>query len=393
MSGLEFIDPLRLRTSFGVTGNTEIGLYQSLATISSGTSLIGGALQPSSYVQRLSNPGLEWEKTRQFDVGIELAMFNQAVSLEADYYYKLTVDLLLNRPIPTTTGFGSITDNIGSVSNRGIDFMITTRNLRSPSNFLWTSTFNFNYNRNRIESLGANDEDIFPGPNWVSGSQTILRVGEPIGSFWGFERLGTWNTDEATEAAEVGAIPGEAKRSEEKQIIGNGLPNWTGSFINRFNMGNFDATIDLQFVYGVDIMQQFLHSAEDRMAHTNGLATQLYESWTPENQNTMVQRIRHTQISGQNTVTDSHWVVNGSYIRGNLFSLGYNVDQSKLASWGLEQLRIKASLENAFVINSPDFKGFDPEATTWEGNTNAQNIFFFQYPKPRTFTLSLRVVF
>ena len=391
IKGIKAVDYLRLRTSYGVTGNTEIGLFQSLATLGSGTVLIGGQRVSNSFVQRIPNPDLEWEKAKQFDVGVEFALFNEVVSLEADYYYKLTEDLILGRPIPTSTGFGLITDNIGSVSNKGIDFMLTTRNI-SAGDFLWTTTLNFNYNKNRIESLGANDEDIFPGPNWVAGSQTILRVGEPIGTFWGYDRLGTWSTDEEEAASQVGALPGEAKRSVEKTIIGNGLPDFTGSFINRFNFGNFDATIDLQFSYGADIMQQTLATAEDRQGLTNGIATQLYEAWTPENQNTPIQRIRHTVLSGQNLQPDSHWIVDGSFIRGNLLALGYTFDQDVLTVLGFDQVRINASVENAFVIHSKDFQGYDPESSTWSGNFG-QNIFFYEYPKARTFTLGLNARF
>ena len=392
MSGINFVDHLRLRSSYGITGNTEIGLYNSLATIGSGTTLIGGTRRSSSFVQRMPNPELEWEKTRQFNIGAELNLFNEVLSLEGDYYYKFTSDLLLDRPIPSTTGFSSILDNIGSLSNRGIDFMITTRNI-STSDLFWSTTLNFNFNKNRVESLGAEDEDIFPGPNWVSGSQTILRVGEPIGNFYGFERIGTWGTDEEAEAAAAGRIPGEAKRSENRMIIGNGLPDWTGSFINRFNYRNFDFMADFQFVFGVDIMQQFLHTAEDRQALTNGISTQFYNAWTEENQNTMYQRIRHQPLSGQNTQADSHWIVNGSYLRGNLFRLGYTLNQELVNSFGVQQLRFTASLENAFVIHSNDFKGHDPEATSWGGNLHAQNIFFYQYPKPRTFSLGVNMRF
>lgn len=392
MRNVKAIDHLRLRASFGVTGNTEIGLYRSLATIGSGTTLIGGQRVARSFAQRLPNPDLEWERTRQFDAGIELTMFNQALLLEADYYNKLTYNLILDRPIPTSTGFGSITDNIGSVSNKGIDLKLTTRNI-NKENFTWSTTLNFNYNKNRIESLGLNDEDIFPGPNWVAGSQTILRVGEPVSSFWGYKRSGVWGSDEVEEAAKVGAIPGEAKRSTEKTIIGKGIPDVTGGLFNRFNIGRFDALIDLQVSLGADIMQQFLATAEDRQGLTNGISTQLYDAWTSDKQNTMVQRIRHTVLSGQNLQPDTRWICDGSYIRGNLFSVGYNFGQRMLTSMGLSQLRVSLSLENAFVINAKDFKGYDPESSTWHGDNFGQNIFFYEYPKARTFTFGINVRF
>ncbi|PKA97501.1 TonB-linked SusC/RagA family outer membrane protein [Flavobacteriaceae bacterium MAR_2009_75] len=392
MQDVEFIDRLKLRGSYGITGNTEITPYSSLATVSAGTVLLNGSRVSSSSVNRLANPGLEWEKTSQFDIGIDLSAFNHRLSLEFDYYDKLTKDLLLDRPVPYTTGFTSVRDNIGSVSNKGIEAMITGDIVRGED-FGWDSSFNMNYNKNTIESLGENDEDIEPGPFWVSGSQTILRVGESLSSFYGYERLGTWGTDEVAEAAAVGAVPGEAKRSADKKILGKGLPDVTGSFINNFRYKNFDLTADIQFVAGVEIMQQFYHSTEDRSGIANGLATILYDGWTENNQNTMVQEIRNQAYAGQNSQVDSRWVVDGSYIRGNLFSLGYSFDEQFLDIIGLNTLRVYASVENAFVIHSKDFQGYDPEASSWEDNQWGQNIFFFQYPKPRTFTLGCSLKF
>lgn len=392
MEGMESISELKLRGSFGITGNTEIPTYQSLATVSAGTVLIGGNRATDTYVNRLANPNLKWERTRQFDIGLNLSLFKQRIGLEFDYYYRLTTDLLLDRPVPHITGFSFVRDNIGSVSNRGLEFLVNTRNI-STGAFGWETTLNLNYNKNRIEKLGENDEDIEPGPFWVSGSQTILRVGESLSSFWGYERLGIWGTDEADEAAERGFVPGEAKRSTEKKILGKGLPDWTGSFINNFRYRNFDLTVDIQFVYGVEILQEFYHSTEDRSGIANGLKTILTEGWTPENQNTMVQEIRNQAYGGQNSELDSRWVADGSYLRGNLFSLGYNFNPEKFGALNLSRLRIYASVANAFVIHSKDFQGYDPESTSWEGQQWGQNIFFFQYPKPRTFTLGLNVQF
>ncbi|WP_144605842.1 SusC/RagA family TonB-linked outer membrane protein [Algoriphagus algorifonticola] len=393
MQGLaDNINELKIRTSFGITGNTEIPTYQSLGTISSATTLINGTRAPISFVNRLPNPDLEWEKTRQFDVGFDLSMLDRALSLSFDYYYKLTTDLLLDRPVPASSGFSAVRDNIGSVSNRGVEVLLRAFPV-STSSLSWDTNLNFSYNINRIEKLGENNEDIFSGPFWVSGSQTILRVGEPLSSFWGFERLGTWGTDEAAEAAEVGAIPGEAKRSAERKIIGNGIPKWTGAFINNFYYKNFDFTLDVQFVAGVDILQQFFHSTQDRTGFASGLADVLYDAWTEENQNTMVQQIRNGPYSGQNSEVDSHWVADGSYIRGNLISLGYTFDNASGLGSGFNKLRVYANVQNAFLIHSKDFKGYDPEASSWGGNQWGQNIFFFQYPRPRTFTLGLSLQF
>jgi TonB-linked SusC/RagA family outer membrane protein len=386
LADIDIIDELKLRSSYGITGNTEIPTYQSLATISSETTLINGSRVSQSYINRLPNPNLEWEKTKQFDIGMDLSLLNRRLTLGLDYYHKLTTDLLLDRPVPTSTGFAAVRDNIGSVSNRGIEVLISGTPVKS-ADFNWETTLNFNYNKNRIEALGLNDEDIFPGPNWVSGSQTILRVGESLSSFWGYKRLGTWSTAEAAEAAKIGAIPGEAKRSTERTIIGNGLPDWTGSFINNFRYKNIDLSIDLQFVMGVDILQQFFHSMEDRTGYSNGLQRTLYDSWTEDHQNTMIQQIRNGPYSGQNSEVDDHWVANGSYLRANAISIGYNFGAQQLSKIGLKNWRVYASVQNAFLITSDSFMGYDPEATSWEGDQWGQNIFFHQYPRPRTFTL------
>jgi TonB-linked SusC/RagA family outer membrane protein len=392
MDSFPLVDYLKLRASYGITGNTELLTYRSLATISGGTALINGERANTSVVTRLPNPDLEWEKTSQFDIGFNLTMLNQRINLEFDYYYKLTTDLLLGRPVPHSTGFSEVVDNIGSVSNQGIDFLLTSQNVQT-NDFSWESTLNLNFNKNKIEELGENDEDIFPGPNWVSGSQTILRVGESLGSFWGYRRLGTWGTDEADEAAAVGAVPGVAKRSVEREVLGKGLPDLTGSFINRFTYKNFDLLVDLQFTLGVEIMQQFFHSTEDRTGYANGLSTILYDGWTESNQNTMVQQIRNAPLNGQSSEVDDHWVVDGSYLRGNLLSLGYTFNKGFLTGTGIKSCRVFTSVDNLFVIHSDDFKGYDPEATSWGGDQWGQNIFFFQYPKPTTVTFGVNVQF
>ena len=400
MKSVSWIDFLKLRASYGVTGNTEIGSYQSLATVTSGTTLINGSREPYAYVNSLANPDLKWEKTKQTDIGFELRMLNNRISLEADYYYKLTSDLLLNKPIPTSTGFTGVLSNIGSMSNRGVDLALTTKNILRPD-FNWTTSIVASYNKNKVVSLGNNDEDIFPGPFWgpVSDGFTILRVGEPAGSFWGYDRLGTYSEEEVAAAkAEDPNFPfhaGEEKLSANKRILGKGTPDWTGSFVNSFSYKGFDLMIDLQFSKGASIAQAFLFSSEDRTGYSNSLTTVL-DAWTPEHQNTPIQQLRFAPDAGQSAAFDSHWVADGSFIRGRNIVLGYNMPASAIKALKIRSLRFYISGQNLFLIKSSSYKGYDPESVSWNTPGSpafGQNIEFYQYPKARTITFGLNASF
>ena len=151
-------------------------------------------------IDRLANPDLRWEKTAQTDVGLEIGLFKGRISLEADYYYRLTTDMLLDAPVPRTSGYATIRRNVGSMENKGFEFGLNTVNI-NRGNFTWNTTFNISFNRNKVLSL-ATPSDIFNvgGPNFTNPTN-IIRVGEPVGSFWGLTRLGTWNENEREEAA------------------------------------------------------------------------------------------------------------------------------------------------------------------------------------------------
>ena len=388
------ISNLKLHTSYGITGNTEIGTYRSLAMMRTGNTFLNDGRVATAYPDRLANPDLQWEKTHQFDFGIDVGLFNNRLNLEVSYYNKQTKDLIMDRPLPNSTGFTSVMDNIGQITNQGIELLINTRNVDNKD-FSWGTTLNMNYNKNTIDKLGENDEDVFVNPSWVSGHQTILRVGESVGSFWGYERLGIWTeADKTAGNIPSGQIVGQAKRSPEKKILGKGLPDFTGSFINNLRYKNLDLTIDMQFVLGVEILQQFSHSTEDRFGLTSGEASILHDAWSPSNPNTMVQAIRNGTRDGQSSELDSRWVCDGSYLRANLIQLGYTFEPKKIAP--LSALRVYFGVNNAFLLTSKDFRGYDPEGTSWSGANDrqfTQNIFFFQYPKPRTFTLGLSATF
>ena len=390
---------LKLHTSYGLTGNSEIGVYKSLATITSGTLLLNGTRSSYSKLGTLANSDLKWEKTAQFDIGFDIGFFQNRITLDASYYNKKTTDLLLNSPVPHTTGFKSVYENVGAIRNQGLDLMLTTRNIDNKD-FSWTTTINANFNKNKILSLGENDADILMN-EWVNGA-SILRVGESVGSFYGYKRYGIY-TEEDYEAGNCAQNEiGRPKRSSEREIIGKGVPDWTGSMINTLRWKNWDFTLDLQFVAGVQTLQQFYHSTMDRFGQTNGLADILngYDGTGDGGMQPAIWLINGGH-SNQDTMTDSYWVANGSYLRANLIQLGYTFDSTQLAKTPFSSLRIYFNVNNAFLIHAKDFKGYDPESTsqisTSNGVTSAdqfgQNMTFFSYPRARTFTLGLNVTF
>lgn len=262
--------------------------------------------------------------------------------------------------------------------------------------FTWTSTLNMNYNKNKVLSLGENDEDILLN-SWVGGYESIIRVGENMNSFYGYKRYGVYTTEDYEAGDCTLNQVGRAKRSADKEILGKGTPDWTGSFINNFRYKNFDLTIDMQFVWGVETMQQFYHSTYDRFGITNGLSNILYDAYDGTNPNTMQQAIYLTNSghAGQDTTVDSAWIVDGSYLRVNLIQLGYTFAPKQCKAIGISGLRVYGNANNPFLICSGDFNGYDPESTSQYGDSEkfGQNMTFFSYPRATTFTLGVNVTF
>lgn len=305
--------------------------------------------------------------------------------------------MLLSAPVPASSGFTSITKNVGSMSNKGFEFSINTVNITNE-NFSWETTFNISFNKNKVLALSEGDDDIYPGPDILSSSNNIIRVGEPVGSFYGYKRLGTWGTDEAEEAAKYNLRPGDLKlwdRNNDGQIndmdrliIGKGIPDGYGTFSNSFRYKNFDLVVDLQYMFGNDVLDISKHSAEDRTGIANSYKTVL-NAWTPENQNTMIAQIRPTG-AGYTTNIDSHFVEDGSFLRGKNLVLGYTFPSELTKKISIKYLRVYGSVQNFFLITK--YNGYDPEVSD-ATQTFAQGITVFGYPKPRTFTIGLNVSF
>ena len=399
------ISNLKLRTSYGITGNSEINTYASQSLLGSGyAAIINDTRVTGVGTNRLANPDLKWEKTAQYDFGVELGLFRNRITLESDIYYRKTTDMLLAAPVPTSSGYGSITRNIGSMENKGWEFGINTVNITND-NFSWNTSFNISMNRNKVLSL-ATPADIFGLGNPGFTNETgIIRVGEPVGSFWGLVRLGTWSEAERAEAAKFSSyragktlLPGDVKyldvngdyaiNDADRMIIGNGNPKGWGAFQNSFRYKNLDLSVELQFSYGNEVLNMSKHSGEDRVGIANSYSSVL-DAWTPQNQNTPIAAIRDTR-AGYVTNVDTRWLEDGSFIRGRNLLLGYTFPTAITQKLHLNRLRIYTTVQN-FLL-STKFSGNDPEVTTYS-NPFAQGQTFFDYPKPTTYMLGLNVGF
>lgn len=392
----KLVSNLKLRVSYGKTGNQEIGQYASQQFLNTGDVLLDGKRQTGIWRGSFGNPDLRWEYTNQFDIGADIGLLNNRIDITLDYYHKITKDLLLNAPIPWSSGLSSVTQNIGSVENDGWEIAITSRNITHHL-FSWNTNLAFSANKNKVLKLGVNNDDIFPGPRFL-GETNILRVGYPIGSFWGYKRLGTWNTSEADLAARYNRQPGDLRWADlnndgridanDETIIGQAYPKWTMNVSNRFQIGKFDLAFDIRFVMGVNSVNATKHSTQDRQGIASSSPTVL-DAWRPDNQDTFIAEIRHYN-AGYDTHMDDWWVENGAFIRGQNIILGYTLPHS-LGKVHFQRLRVYASAQNFFLWDR--YSGYDPEALTGFGNQLTQNIEFFQYPRPRTFNMGLNVTF
>jgi TonB-linked SusC/RagA family outer membrane protein len=397
------VSKLKPHASYGVTGNSEIGTYASLASVSQSNAIIGDALHVVSYLDKMPNANLRWEKTSQWDIGVDLGLFKNKLNLEVSYYYKYTTDLLLSRPVPESTGYSSITDNIGEVSNRGLDMLITAHPV-DTRDFRWTTTLNLSYNKNRVEKLDESSSvDPITGKRQILtdgfvGYEMLIREGEELSTFYGYKRAGIYDGIAGNWNAATMNIPstiGEKVTYKDRQILGNGLPDWMGSFINTFNYKGFDLTFDLQFSLGADIMQEFFHSTEARFL-TSGIDRLHKEAWHPTlNPNGTAQAIRLNNFGqGANNTADDTWVANGSYLRVNLIQLGYTFQPECIRNTGISALRLYAGVNNAFLLTSSDYLGYDPDTSTRLGDNKwGTNRQFFSYPTPRTVTFGLNITF
>ncbi|MBQ4913653.1 TonB-dependent receptor [Maribacter sp. MMG018] len=401
----ETISNLKLRASYGVTGNQAISPYQSLAELAV-TPSTAVATDPSISVSQEANPDLKWESSYQTNVGLDLGLFNNRISLSLDYYNIDTKDLLLETA--TSPAYSGATDlevfsNVGEINNRGFEISLSTRNI-SNDNFSWTTDFNLSANKNEVIKLNNGDIIDSAAPGYFSsGKDTyILREGEAIGLFWGHEYRGVYQGgDLPAGTALKGSFsePGDPLFTDvdgsgeidtgDQKIIGDPNPDFTFGFTNNFRYKNLDLNIFFQGSQGGEIMN--LTNVQLYNGDSNSVSD-IFNAWTPTNTDTNIpsNKIRDREIS-------SRFIEDGSYIRLKNIAIGYNFPTDIVERFGVDNLRVSVSAQNLWTITN--YSGLDPEVSYFGsggGDTGSANVVqghdFGNYPtvKSVNFNLSLK---
>ena len=416
------INNLMIRASWGKTGNQAISTYQTLARIA-GNGLYpwdgGQSVNLGFQISSASNPNLKWETTTQTNIGLDLALFRSRLRFTAEYYDKVTDDLLMARELPRTTGLSSIIDNVGSMGNKGWEFSVDGD--IDLGNFQWTTGASFTASETTVLDLGAVKFLSYAAGgsgHSVNIPFMFLTPGEPFGQIMGFGYEGTWNLGEEEQAARYGQMPGDPKYTDvnndgridydnDFKIIGNALPDFIFGLNNQFKLHNWELTFLLQGTYGNDL---FNVARIRRESTREGYSVEKLKRWTPENQNTDIPALhtaqyRHDYREAWNaahpnnplvsTITFptsgsqalSRWVEDASYIRLKNLTLAYNVPVKRLFS----NLRIFASGTNLLTFTK--YSGFDPEVSSFTDTDGRLGTDYNNYPTSRFFNIGVDVTF
>ncbi|MDN3663799.1 SusC/RagA family TonB-linked outer membrane protein [Algibacter miyuki] len=404
----ETISNLKLRVSYGVTGNPSISPYQSLARFASIYAASNGQTVNAITPEQPANPDLKWESSYQTNIGVDLGLFNSKVTLSLDYYNIDTKDLILgNNGIPEYFGFANdeILTNLGEINNKGFEISLNTRNITND-NFSWTTDFNLSVNKNEVVAL-INDADLFGDatPSYFSHDRSyVLRVGESVGQFWGYEYAGVYQGGAVPEGTQTqpGGVAGDPLfrdidnsgdiTEDDRTTIGDPNADYTFGFTNSFSYKDFDLNIFFQGSQGGDIFN--LTNVQLNNGDANTTRDYYNNAWTPTNTNTNEPRVGNNS----NREISSRFVEDGSFIRLKNIALGYNLPGDITERLGLERVRFSVSAQN--LLTFTNYSGLDPEVSYFGGSgvdnvksNTVQGFDFGNYPTVRSVNFSLNVKF
>lgn len=382
-----FVNDLKIRAGWGVVGNDNIDAYSYFGRVGTGANYpIGGAAQPGTYPASIENFELKWEEAEQTNIGIDVSLFNNRVSLTADAYIKKTKDLLLNAPLPTSTGFDSATRNIGEIENKGLEFALNTSNIETE-NLSWNTGFNISFNRNEVVDL-VGKELLQGGITGGRGEPSLVREGEPLGTLYGYVFGGV---DPATGDAYYIDVNGEstfAPKPEDRTIIGDANPDFYYGLTNSINYKGFGLFVFLQGTQGNDMLNVTRIETEG-MIDPKNQSFAVVNRWRQPGDITNIPRASWS--NSDNSRVSTRFIEDGSYLRFKTITLSYDLSQNILDKLGITSLKIYGTGENIFTITN--YSGFDPEVNAYGGSNTIQGIDFGTYPQTRNLILGINVTF
>ena len=447
MQDIKFISSLKLRAGFGTVGNNRINDYLFLTTFrNDGTYYygLGGQAVNAYFSSGLVNENLQWESTVNRNYGIDISLFKNRVDLSVDIYNNSSKDLLLNVPIAPTYGYASQLQNVGKTTNKGVEVQLNTTILRKTNGFNWSANFNISFNKNEVVALGPGQQSFFPAASWgVSGQPTdyIVRIGDPVGSMWGLVTDGfytlndfdyntansayTLKTGVVTNSSIIGVVqPGSIKFKDlngdgkvdidnDRQIIGNPTPKFTGGLNQQFSYKQWDMSVFLNFSYGNDIYNA------NKIEFTNGYTNNSNQLEIMKDRWKIVTETGQTAqwvsgaiaygldpaklaainagakiwqpIKGSGAFYPHSWAIeDGSFLRLNNVTIGYSLPVKSLVKLGISRLRFYGTGNNLAVITG--YSGYDPEVSVRK-SALTPGLDYSAYPKSRSFIFGVNVIF
>ena len=400
-------DELKLRLGWGRTGNNGIGNFSSRQLYGGGSNYLDA---PGTAPSQLGNPDLKWETTTAISAGIDFAIANNRISGSVDYYIKNTDDLLLNRPIPTTSGFTSVLQNVGEVENKGIEFAFNTINV-SKGDFEWSTNFVLGYNKNEVKKL-------VDGIPFDAGFGSRVAEGQPLGSFFGHVTDGIFQNQAEVDAhaTQPGAAPGDFRfmdisggagpdgilgtsddlapdgliNDNDRTFTGKAIPDWSGGITNSLSYKGVDLSAFFQFATGFQIYNNNLAFAEGLNSVFAPTIRAWENRWQNEGDDTIIPRAVLGDPNG-NRRDSNRYAEDGDYIRLKTITLGYTLPSNLLEKASIRKLRVYVSGYNLWTLT--DYSWFDPEVSTFDITNTAPGTDFLTFPQPKSIVFGINLGF
>ncbi|GAA5222342.1 TonB-dependent receptor [Membranihabitans marinus] len=398
------LSELKLRASYGISGNNRIGNYAALGLLQPNTYVLGqgtgssvSGFSPSS----IANPDLTWETTSQYNIGMEVGAFNDRLFFSVDYYNSETDNLLLNVPIPTVSGFTSALQNLGAIRNSGVEFLFKG-NIINTDDFDWTTNFNISSNKNEVLKLGEEGDPIISGG--AIGGIHITEIGGELGAFYLLEQEGIFQTQEEIENSATwnisrGTWPGDVKYKDnnndgvidanDRVVVGSPFPDFIWGLSNSFKYKNIDLNVVLNGVQGNSVLHINRRFIENLEANQNQLAVAVNRWKSPEEPGNGIVPRANSTTSGNNNQASTRWLEDGSFIRIQNITLGYNVTGEVLSKLNARSLRLYLGANNLAYFTK--YLGYNPEVSYQGGSALNPGEDYGSYPLARRFTLGIKL--